>query len=185
MWLCSRLCKKISQLNKYNQKNQEEKWLQDLREAECCKKDNKAIQRGNWQSQEIQALSSLKEKSLSDNGGESYVKLDFSTLPGKEFYMKKSGKTLPESITTISSEKFPAKKINLASDLRVWHEKSAICDDWNHKLRNVHQRMSPEAIIAIHWTAWRSVFLLARFGSDSLLRCHPKVAQRLRQPICS
>ena len=42
---------------------------------------------------------------------ETYVKLDFSTLPGKQFYIKKRGETLPDSVTTIASEKFPAKRL--------------------------------------------------------------------------
>ena len=42
---------------------------------------------------------------------ETYVKLDFSTLPGKQFYVKKRGEILPESMTTITSEKFPAKRL--------------------------------------------------------------------------
>jgi hypothetical protein len=49
---------------------------------------------------------------------ETYVKLDFSTLPGKEFYIKKPEETLLESITTFSSEKFPAKRM-------IWQ---AICE---------------------------------------------------------
>lgn len=49
---------------------------------------------------------------------ETYVKLDFSTLPGKEFYIKKPGETLPASTTTFASEKFPAKRM-------IWQ---AICE---------------------------------------------------------
>lgn len=49
---------------------------------------------------------------------ESYVKLDFSTLPGKQYYMKKRGEVLSDSITKFTSEKFPAKRM-------VWQ---AICE---------------------------------------------------------
>lgn len=42
---------------------------------------------------------------------ETYVKMDFSTLPGPQYYTKKRGTTLPESEETIYIEKFGAKRM--------------------------------------------------------------------------
>ena len=49
---------------------------------------------------------------------ETYVKWDFSTLPGKQFYSKSQSKVLPEEITTVSVEKFGKKTM-------IWQ---AICE---------------------------------------------------------
>lgn len=42
---------------------------------------------------------------------ETYIKKDFSQLPGKQYYNKKSGETLDESITTVGHEKFAPKRM--------------------------------------------------------------------------
>ena len=48
---------------------------------------------------------------------ETYIKMDFSTLPGPQYYTKKRGTTLDENLETIGVEKFGPKRM-------VWQ---AIC----------------------------------------------------------
>ena len=82
-------------------------------------KNNQTVQQGLRQSSEPSTISSRQKKNeclVMDD--ESYVKLDFSKLPGKEYYLKKPRETLPSSITTFKTKKFPAKRM-------IWQ---AICE---------------------------------------------------------
>lgn len=59
----------------------------------------------------------LEKKTCIVMDDETYVKMDFSTLPGPQYYTKQRYETLPESQTNVGVEKFGAK-------LLVWQ---AIC----------------------------------------------------------
>jgi transposase len=51
---------------------------------------------------------------------ETYVKLDYKTLPGPQFYTVKEGKSLEETETSIYTEKFGKKSHGVASNMSVW-----------------------------------------------------------------
>jgi hypothetical protein len=83
-----------------------------------AKKTPKQFNEGIDRAKNLNRLLSGKKNDCLIMDDETYVKLDFSTLPGKQFYNKKSGEILPAHITTYAEEKFPAKRM-------VWQ---AICE---------------------------------------------------------
>lgn len=83
-----------------------------------AKKTPKQFNEGIDRAKNFQTLLRGKKVHCLVMDDETYVKLDFSTLPDKEYFIKKPGETLNASITTFASKKFPAKRM-------IWQ---AICE---------------------------------------------------------
>lgn len=74
-------------------------------------KTSKQFNEGIDRAKNLTRLLSNNKNSCLILDDETYVKMDFSQLPRKEFYIKKQGETLPEAMTNFGSVKFPPKRM--------------------------------------------------------------------------
>ena len=91
---------------------------QSLIKQNVAKKTPKQFNKGIDRAQNFERFLRGKKNSCMVMDDETYVKLDFAQMPGKQRYLKKRGTTLSESETTFGTEKFPQKRL-------IWQ---AICE---------------------------------------------------------
>lgn len=100
---------KVSQslVQKVKKRNQLKSCVKQKKALKTTKQFNEGINRAK----ELHKVLKREKKSCLIMDDETYIKKDFSQIPGKEYYIKGPGEILDESLTTIGYGKFTPKKL--------------------------------------------------------------------------